>query len=1195
MPPLQHAPSVEDAKASSGIASVLGRIRNLNRSSSSQPVTPLPTTVSTTSLGSNAPVEAGYFGGPANRGQLLAQLAKGQPIDTRTAAAEEFKIIVNEYSLSSVMEIWYTAQDLLNPDYPAGTRQAAFRLLTTCMKHAERSSLDRLHFFKIIVNHPLNEDFDDQLQALIALTSAGKSLNGFEREISSVLTKWLRHWFRDAAAARQTRKREGTSSAGVSAGEFNLRQVFSFINNVIKANFYNLEERELDAILLDIITICKRTTSKEDIANSLDIFQSITSFGYLPQARLPALIDVLCGTYATIRDLAERTWKVVDCLCKSFLKHSTIRTIRDVLEAPSRKSGRNTNSLRGAVYFMERFLLSPEPGYPPVELSVVMGAFKSALAANSARLELDICRSISNILASPSLVSQVTFDEWALPLDILVRCSKRTTERMDGTPLYPQPMEDLTTKVVKQDKEGFSLLLSQTLFTIINELERLCSSPEFIHLEVIVDFFVKVHRHIPESCADIVINFYNKECLLYPSCSSWLENVQTILEVAFNDRTRPTHMRLSVLSSIKQLHETIRDICDEDSLHRLVDLTFEHFYTERELKVLEALIRIAIDVAVSGSFRIFDDVLDILITFIKKEGISALDESRLRPLPGSRPSSIATNGSYSASPTNMVTRGLVKIFIRVMNRSASKAVRVWEELVKIAGNCQDVEARLTAMRLLFRIRSDAENAIYLIKSPDCDNVAEVLGRTCKISDETASSSPLDDSTSTRSNRSNSISQSSFLFKSASRTNLERSERTRPKPVMLWSYPEKNPHPEPIPDHPSPVLRTYHDPNNDHLRGPESLKLANGDSDSDEKPATVPANDKLHMSLWLEQIIPIIQKGLDWEICSYVLVHIIPQLANRTLFRDCRPHILFLRGVICDQLHTNRIPNSDLPVEVKKADIAVALIGLLTTLIGYNGWYARNESEAIVKAFQLGLHSWQRTAKPCIHGITICCYELPIPTSKFLSGILTKLSQIITTATVSVHILEFLLVLARLPNLYANFTEPDFRNVFGIAFRYIQHTKESAHPPSRASYPARIGTKGEANLAEFNPVEQPELPQYVLTLAYNVLTTWFLALRISERPKYVPWIIRGLVLVPDGVDEQSQACIDMLQRFTYSDVDLMAPQGWKALSKSQNIVTKSWLMSSASILTVSTETNTGLTHLIVRKPVSNTLQLLYTCR
>lgn len=347
--------------------------------------------------------------------------------------------------------------------------------------------------------------------------------------------------------------------------------------------------------------------------------------------------------------------------------------------------------------------------------------------------------------------------------------------------------------------------------------------------------------------------------------------------------------------------------------------------------------------------------------------------------------------------------------------------------------------------------------------------------------------------------------------------------------------------------------------------------------------TLDPTTAIRMSLWMEQIIPIVQQGCDWEVYSFVLCHIPSQLANKTCFRNCKGHITMLRNYICDQLHTNRIPSPDLPNEVKRADIAVSLIHLLTVLISYREHFAKNEKEGIVKAFQLGLHSWNRTAKPCIHALSICCYELPGSTSKYLSGILTKLSQIITSPVVSVHILEFLSALAKLPDLYSNFTEPDFRNIFGIAFRYIQHAKETAAQHSqRSSLHARAQSHGTAEIPAPER-DQADLPQYVLTLAYNVLTTWFLSLRISERPKYVSWIIRGLVLHDQSnqVDEQSEACIDMLQRFTFSERDPEPPQKTEL---SSDIITKNWLYAN-SIVTIQTAPDSGISRITIRRPVS----------
>jgi hypothetical protein len=130
------------------------------------------------------------------------------------------------------------------------------------------------------------------------------------------------------------------------------------------------------------------------------------------------------------------------------------------------------------------------------------------------------------------------------------------------------------------------------------------------------------------------------------------------------------------------------------------------------------------------------------------------------------------------------------------------------------------------------------------------------------------------------------------------------------------------------------------------------------------------------------------------------------------------------------------------------------------------------------------------------------------------------------------------------------------------------------------------------LAEVNLQEHADNPHYVLHMAYNVLTTWFLAVRLTERAKYVPWIIRGLVLGPEGVDEQTQACIDMLQRFTYSDVTLSQSLPITPELKG-SVVTRNWLTGRLTVVTISTETQSGVSHVTVRKPVNWNPMLLRT--
>ncbi|PWW80396.1 hypothetical protein C7212DRAFT_342089 [Tuber magnatum] len=1115
-------PQLQDStKVPLGIAGVFRSFGRLNRG----PPNPVPAApAGPPSNGGRHSLYGEHFNGEAvANGQVLVdKLRANNSLNDRISAAEALRTIVADYPAPTATEIWTNAQDLATEENPPEARQAAFKLLTACIKQYELSPLDRIKVYRTVALHSCPEDFFHQLQALIALTNGGRDLSTFQSEIGGLLSRWLRTWFKESTIIRQTRKRARTTSEILSGEEFCLKELFQFTTDIIKFNFKSFEEREVNQLLTDVLSICRKTTSKKDIECSIAFIETLITYGYVPRPALKPCIEVLCGAYATLRDLTDATWNAVSNLCKSYMAHNSILVLREILEAPAKNppGSSNTNTLRGAVWFLEKLLIANETdGLPSVQFTVVMCAFQSALSADSMRLELEISRAIAAILSSKDVASDIAFDEWPVPLNILVHCSRRATRLTHGPTREGLESDDTPHSY---ENDGVGVAISQALTQIITMLEMACLNPVFEQTEEVIGFFIRVHSHLPNSAAELVINYYSTEHLCYPSCAEWLDNCRQLLNVFFKTRTRPPSMRISVLHLIKGVYETIRDVCEDEVLHALFVSVFEDFQNEKDLKVLDALIKTVVDISGDTSMKLFNTLLALLVEYIgldgglpdlppQGQGSGASTKSSIYPTTKAR-------SPQQGSKINIAARGLVRIFIKNMNTNAAKSVLVYEQLVRISGSADlDPNARLTAMRLLFRLRADSEHAIFITENPESDHLASVLHRVANLADETASIASKGDeesSSSSRSNRSNSVSQTSFLFRNPSRSLVEKHDRPKRTP-QIWSYPETKALPEKPMHLASPVLVTFYDP-------PSDLPKREGPS--------LDPHLCIRTSLWMEKVIPIVQQGCDWEIYSYVLVHLGSQLSNKTAFRNCKAHINMLRSYVCDQLHTNRIPNTDLPPEVKKADIAVVLINLLTTLISYKQHFSKNETEGIVKAFQLGLHSWQRTAKPC-------------STSKFLPGILAKLSQIITSSAVSVHILEFLSALAKLPNLYSNFTEPDFRNIFGIAFRYIQHTKETtAQQLIKAAFANRPG-QGQANPADPNAqTEQPDLPQYVLTLAYNVLTTWFLSLRLSERPKYVSWITRGLVLHDQSntVDEQSQACIDMLQRFTFSDIDLKPP-------------------------------------------------------
>ncbi|KAF3159307.1 Tuberous sclerosis 2-like protein [Orbilia oligospora] len=1103
-------------------------------------------------------------GGSIHTHHLLLQLKHGNPLTMRVNAAETLCRTIVDYPISSVSTVWLTAQDLADIHNPPEARHVAFRLLIACISQSEGSSLDRITYFRAIANNHSTNDFELQLEALVSLTNAGKDLVAFERDIQPLLSRWLKAWFREAAAARQARKRDNYPATTFSLAESNLQQLFSFLINVVKFSFKTFQEKELVPLLNDILTICKKTTSKEDITRSLMFIDALITYGYIPKASLTPCIEVLCGAYATIRDLTDATWNAICNLCKSYMAHNSILALKAILESPSRREGQfNSNTLRGAVCFFERLLLGAgDNGLPELQISTVMGAYKTSLSANNPRLELDLCRATYNILVKKDVTDQISFDEWSIPLDIVYQCTARAAERAQIVAPTPD---------AAQKKDNITMAVYNSIAQIIGQLEKLCTSVDFTSSEVVMDFFLKMHGHLPDSGAELVINYYATEHLCYPSCSAWLLNSRRLIDIFFKNRDRPYMIRVSILSLIKDVYETIKEVCDEHSLHTLIVAVFDAMPGERDERVLEKLVRVAVDVAKDGGVLLFEKIMGVMVESLENNSLQSQHQQHQ-----------TVDGEHGRkadhiSPSNIIVRGLTWIFIQNFQANPTRALAVYDELLRIAESKNyELDARLTAVRLLVRIRADSENYIHLVEDTESYSLATLLGKTEKMvndlpkSDtESISSEGPAAGTLGRNSSLRNINSQGTLPRTASRQNIEKYARVKQKPPM-WVYPEVNPFPETLPQVASHelVCRT------------ESTHDASG-----ARIATAPERKILNLRKWLDIVNRVIESGTSFEFYSYLIVHIPSQLSNKTLFSECGDQIQHMRLIICEQLHTNRLPNLDLPSDVKKADLAVALINLLTVLISYQEYFSRTDQEAIVKAFQLGLHSWQRTAKPCIHALSICIYELPTATTKFLPGILVKLSQIITTAAVSVHILEFLSLLAHLPSTTVNFTEPDYKSVFAIAFRYIQHTKETHLNRSTSLHKGKDNSNHHPPEANHHTQEQPQISQYVLTLAYNVISTWFLALKLNDRAKYVTWITRGLILGDGGhrdvLDEQSQASIDMLRRFTYADVEVKNQV--KAVQTAGHTTSaKSWLLGS-KIITINTSVITGISQVVIRQP------------
>ncbi|EPX71342.1 tuberin [Schizosaccharomyces octosporus yFS286] len=315
---------------------------------------------------------------------------------------------------------------------------------------------------------------------------------------------------------------------------------------------------------------------------------------------------------------------------------------------------------------------------------------------------------------------------------------------------------------------------------------------------------------------------------------------------------------------------------------------------------------------------------------------------------------------------------------------------------------------------------------------------------------------------------------------------------------------------------------------------------------------------------------IVLKETEWNMFSFFITHFPDQLSNRSLFIQSILQIRDIVSIFCGMISERVSFPAAVPEDIRKAHIMIPLLQGALMSFGYLDNFTRAEKDELVNAFLPGLEKRNEVCHICIHALLLCCYEMPVSISKHLPAILTRLSRLITKSDLSVHILEFLSSLARLPDLIANFTDADFRQVFGVSLKYIQHYNV---------------TKSGNSQTDDTAVIKQSYSSYVLALAYNILQVWFLSVRISERKKFVPWILRGLSLAAEGqpLDDLSLVQYDMMQRFCYSNSDIhnQAPNGIDPHMDSQT-----WIRGN-SLFTVNVLKNFNYMQALVRRPSGTT--------
>ncbi|KAK4167993.1 tuberous sclerosis 2 protein [Cladorrhinum sp. PSN259] len=1171
---------LQEPRTSGGLAGVFKGLAGGGKLTKSPPpshqsLAPMTTTQPQVDRSDSASLPTALRCLPPDQAALYVQLQKKNgPLSDRVAAANALRYAIVDFPLNPVFDIWFAGKDLIDAKNPAGARTVGWELLTECVKYPSATELERHEYFSTITAPAHHEDFHLQLAALEDLTNRGRNVVGFPYEIFPLLARWLLEGYNAVKLARRvvnSRDNDRLSKGkAISSGEEkNFSQLFVLLKDTIKFNFKFARDDALETLMDLLLKICVGTNSQEDLKACIDVIDALVTFGAIPNDKLKECIVVLGSIHSLVPQLQKIAWHTVSNICRSHHGQSTVRILLDVLRshhAEREKSSENhpLREIRGAVSLLKKLISKPaEKGYPTVPLALLIDGLSNITKAGSARLSHEILMLINSLLdGRDGNISLIIAEEhWSLIFEVAALCAQSTTPTPDADAPPPSPA---AVKLALELQEA----VANQLRLLVSRVEILLAQngTDFLQRDECIDFLTKVQRSIPDSAAGLVISYFREHRSCFPSDMDWKRNLDLVVDGFYLCRTRDPLTRLHALEVIIDVYNFLclaEDLVEHGAITTLIHRLLLGMSEETNTLVLQDTVSFLVKVAESATTELFQSILEGLKKVVAKENSRSPLATLAAPRSGSHlPGQTIYHGNQSLS--NVVTRGYVQIFMRTMNAGGSKAVQAFQALVYIARSkpCE-LDARLTAMKMLFRLRADFEHQVYLTTLTENENLAASVYRTesslQKKLEEDAAQPPR--GTPARPGRMSvaQVHSSDRVVSSRQVYSPKPSEHQRQR---LWSVPDPDALPEVPPERPSWFLFSH----------------AKQSSSQD-------GSSFLNMGSWLDAISSILHGGCDWELYSYVLTHLPAQLSNRPLFQGAISHIHELRRLICEMIRQNSFQEPPALSGLRRNDVSNCLFHSLVMITSYHEHFQKVDEDDIVRTFTHGITD--KTAKTCIHALQVCCHELPMSVSKSLITILQRMSQVITQPFVAMHILEFLACLSRQPSLYSNFRDDDYRIVFGICARYLQSVRDKKNTArGHFSEPSTPGIV----VASHGDIPGPQsvmddLPQYVHALAYHVITFWFLALKLPDRPNHVGWIARNLFVDSNGQatnEEQAQVTLDFMQRVAFSDAcdsaqdDLFNEEHFGEIEK------KRWIIGN-SIVTIRQAKEAGWAEITRRYP------------
>ena len=1109
--------------------------------------------------------------------RYVRDLDKGRPLKHRINAVKVFTEERDIYSADVIMAILAAAEDMTTATAPIEARKAGFELLQASASHSGLGVSERERLSLRIMRPIHSSNSILQINALRQLTLDGQNLAPFESAAIDFLTDLLNDLFDAVLRSRATFTRNRASQPKESNDEEeSLVALLDFLKDVVTYSSHAFKRFQWDSLICALRHILTQSKQFDDLHKAFELLKVITATSQLSKAAFETCIELLCLVGTNASSLLKSTKETILAMLKLPDGPKTLEVLLGLLRRLPMQ--RAEGSVRGVLVILEHVLLcNGTDSIPMVDLQTFAEAIWAIFHGSSVN-QVDALWVIGNLLEDEDCLRRLLAEDWEFLYHINDPFAE-PTNLVDGVEAPSTPLSKSSTSGAsfhsdltisssmyktlpflsrvgyQSDNDGY-----QGVQRILSRLEYLWERFDLSKKVLVVKVFLYFHRQTSPSALDLVIDYFVGESLVSLTNENWVPHLEIITERILFDHSKVTAARCRVVECLRTVISSLD--YEHDGVLKVVEYILDRLSSEGNTAVMNSLADFATRCAIIAETALFDKIL-LILTPMQTRMANIMYYCQLD----------INNEVFRPRSVSKTTWYLTRLFATCLPRSAYKASELYKVLLATADNtlCPSF-VRHDALRILIRLRCTTDHGIFILWRPDLHNLSSMLWET-QIA---LPSTQVDRPSSNRSSLHEELRLTRNERQAAAEASGHGEARVRSRPAVgamkdakaippFWINEQL---PEDLLTQDTPV--TYAAVDSSELTG-HSFKITS----------------------WLKVVHRILQECDDWELYSYVVVHLPSQLSNDLLFTGAMGHLRGLRHEICQQLITKKIHEPPSSTGLKKGDFAACLVESLTILMGHARYEFKDELMETAEAFLTGIGTWDRTAKPCIHALAVCCHTIPIGVSRSLSGILQKMSKIITHSDLAVDVLEFLGGLARLPEVHRDLRDEEVRTIFGIAINYLHHSREKRQKTSDTTTPVRhsgaspnSGDQTGSNTADV----RKDLPQYVSALAYHVITVWFLALKMQDRPKHVGWIAKSLGWKDesgkDMMDDQSQVTLDMMHRTTYLNLGETAPTPITGTTS-----TKSWIVG-MSIITIQTDTRTGHTQLTKRQASGTTHATYY---